>query len=204
MTSAARDPAAEWQRLASVSSVVDVVAASVDGIAQLHVDEIDEWLNGLGVPDGWRIARFDSGDTQPSRIAVYGQRPRGGWDGCETITVFGFTGIPNLDDVRRNADCTLRDLDADAIITQRLVVPPGPGVVAARSSGYFSTAGQRVWAQYSAYIAGSHPSGQGRLIEHNVFVESACRARLNDDVAKLSEAVHHAFLTTLGTYNNSG
>jgi hypothetical protein len=80
----------------------------------------------LGVPDGWRIAGFDSGDTQPSRIAaVYGQRPRGGWDGCETITVFGFTGIPNLDDVRRNADCTLRDLDADAITTQRLVVPPG-------------------------------------------------------------------------------
>jgi hypothetical protein len=51
---------------------------------------------------------------------VSGQRPDGWWDGCETITVFGFTGIPPEDVVRDNADRTVRDLGATGITRERV------------------------------------------------------------------------------------
>lgn len=66
-----------------------------------------------------------------------GQRPDGGWDGCKTITVFGFTGIPPEDVVRENADRTLRDLAATGITTERVDTSALLGALAVRSSGYF-------------------------------------------------------------------
>jgi hypothetical protein len=55
---------------------------------------------------------------------------------CETISVFGFTGIPPTEVVGDNAHCTLRDLHAVGITAGRLAAPPLPGVIAVRSSGY--------------------------------------------------------------------
>jgi hypothetical protein len=115
------------------------------------------------------------------------------------MSVFGFTGVAPVDVVRDNADCTLRDLDAEGIITSILAIPPTPGVCAVRSSGYFSTAGLWVWAQYSTYLANSDASGQGRLLQHNMFIESGCRARLSDDIIRVSNAIHYTFFSTINT-----
>jgi hypothetical protein len=136
-------------------------------------------------------------------MTLCGHRPEGGWDGCETISVFAFTGVPPQDVVRENSDCTLRDLDADSITTYTLNAPTDPEVSAVRSSGYLSAAARRIWAQYSTYLAGSVGPDTGIVIEHVVFIDAGCRARLRDDIADLSDAVHEAFLARLDTVVSS-
>ena len=189
-------PSTERRRLAAVSSVAAAMARHVDDLMQLRAEATPYWLTKLGVPSGWQIGHLVDRTVEPSRIAVCGQQSDGGWDGCETINVFGFTGIPPEDVVRNNADCTLRDLAAAGITTDVVDTPPLSGATAVRSSGYFGVAGIWVWAQYSTYIVGSEEPGQGRLIDHAVFVESGCQARLGDDIAQLTHAVYQAFATT--------
>jgi hypothetical protein len=197
MTSAARESSSDWDRLVTASSVVDAVTNHVGDLTQLNTEDLPEWLTGLGVPTGWRLARFDGNGVQPSRIVVCSRQIHGGGDACDTISVFGFTGAPPVEVVHDNADRTLRDLHARGITTQTLATPPLPGAIAVRSSGYFSTARLGVWGQHSTYVAGSAGPGQGCLILHSVFVESDCRATLTMDIAQLTDSVHHAFLTAL-------
>jgi hypothetical protein len=199
MTSATQEPSNDWHRLATASSVVDAVAHHVGDLIQLRAEDLPEWLTRLGVPAGWRLARFDGNGIQPSRIAVCSRQPHGGEYGCETISVFGFTGIPPVEVVHDNVDRTLRDLHADDITTQTLATPQTPGVAATRSSGYFHAAGLRVWGQYSTYLGGSDLPAQGRLIQHSVFIESGCRAMRTAGITQLTDSVHHAFLTALET-----
>jgi hypothetical protein len=79
------------------------------------------------------------------------------------------------------------------------IAPTDPDISAVRSSGYLSAAGRRIWAQYSTYLAGSPGPGQSVVIEHVVFTDAGCRARLRDDIAELSDTVHEAFLARLDT-----
>jgi hypothetical protein len=113
MSPAGDDLSTQQRRVSAISSVLNVVAAHVDDFVQFHGDELPEWLTGLGVPVGWRIARVDCCGTQPSRMAVCGPHFDGGWDGCDTISVFGFTGVAPVDEVR----CAATDTSA----------PPGFG-----------------------------------------------------------------------------
>lgn len=126
---------------------------------------------------------------------MYGQHPDGSWEGCDTISVFAFTGAPPQGLVRDNANRTLCELGAEDIETPALAASLIPGVTAVRNSGYVTVASRRVWAQYSTYVAGSEAPGQGMLIEHSLFIESSRRARLTDDITWFSNAVQRAFLT---------
>jgi hypothetical protein len=185
----------ERRQLAAVSSVAAVTARHVADLMQLRAETTPHWLTKLGVPPGWKTGHLADGTVEPSRIAVCGQQSDGGWDGCETISVFGFTGIPPDNVIHSNADCTLRDLAALGITTHVVQTPPLPGAIAVRSSGYFTVAGLLLWSQYSTYVMGSEAPGQGRLIEQAVFIEAGCQARLGGDVAELTQAVYQAFAT---------
>jgi hypothetical protein len=101
--------------------------------------------------------------------------------------------------VRDHADRTPHDLHAEVITTHSLMTPQFPGTTAVRSSGYFSTAGLWIWAQYSTYIVGSTRADQGYLIQHSVFIESGCRAKLSDNVNQLSDAIYQTFLADIST-----
>lgn len=187
--------AAEGRRLAAVSSVAGEVAFHVHGFTYPRHGAAPRWLNQLGVPAGWRIGHLTASPFEPSRIAVCGQRPDGGWDGCETISVFEFTGVPPDDVIRGNADRTLRDLGAAGIKIERVDTTGWPGVLAVRSSGNFVLAGRSLWAQYSNYVFGSAEPSQSRLIDHAVFIDSGSEARLISDVGELTNAVYRAFVT---------
>ncbi len=201
MTSAVTDGySAEKQRLAAVSSMATVLAGHVDGLAQLRAEVLPRWLTDLGVPRGWRIGQLADARIAPSRIAVCGEQPGGTFDGCETISVFGFTGHPTDEVVRNNADRTLRDLAATGITTQAVEADLLPDAVAARGSGYFAAAGLWVWARYTFYVYGSSEPHQGRMIEQAVFVESGSLPRLTDGVAQLTQNLHEA----LGTLSETG
>ena len=189
----------ERRRLAAAASVVNVLASHVDDVILFRSWNLPAWITRLGVPPGWQIGRLANSAVEPSRIAVYGPQPDGGWDGCETISVFGFTGMPPGDVVRDNADCTLRDLGAAGIATDVLDTPLLSKGTAVRSSGYFGTAGLWVWAQYSTYVAGSLESGQGRLVQQAVFIESSCQARLSADIAQLNDGVYQAFFAVVAS-----
>ena len=151
-----------------------------------------EWLFELSTPIGWRLAHLADRTFEPARIAVIGQHADGRWDGCETVSAFAFTGLPPEEVVRNNADRTLRDLGAVGITSQVVDASRLHGAVAVCSSGYFAAAGLWVWAQYSTYVFGSSELNRGRLIEHTIFIDSACQARLMGDVRELTQSIQRA------------
>jgi hypothetical protein len=200
MTSAATDGySAEKQRLAAVSSMATMLTGYVDGLVQFRAEGSPRWLTELGVPNGWRIGHLADGRIAPSRIAVCGEQPGGTFDGCETISVFAFSGHPPEDIVRNNADRTLRDLAATAITTQMAQLSSSPDVIAARSTGYFAAAGLWMWAQYTFYVYGSSESQRGRLIEQAVFVESGSLPRVTGGVAQLTQNLRDALSSMSAT-----
>jgi hypothetical protein len=81
------------------------MARHVHDLIHVLPGDVPQWLVGLAVPAGWHIARFDANGVAPSRIAVCGPQYDGGWDGCETINAFRFTGVPDIDMMRDLADC---------------------------------------------------------------------------------------------------
>jgi hypothetical protein len=187
----------EWNRLASVSTMAGVLAHHVVGLAPVATAELAAWLQQLRLPPGWLPARFDATPVQPARIAVCGPHPDGGWDGCETISVFRFIGTPPERLVCDTTDRALRDLGAESITTSLLTVPPHRQATAVRSSGYFRAAEQRIWLQYSTYLAGSASSAAGILVEHSIFAVSDRRASLFEDITELSKAIGDAFVSAI-------
>jgi hypothetical protein len=193
VSTTAEQIAAEQRRVAAVSSIAAVASRHVDDLAERCAEDLPEPLTRLGAPSGWRLANLEGSPVQPARVAVYGQHPNTGWDGCETIRAFGFTGVLPADIVRANADCTLRGLAAEDITAGALAAPPA--ATAVRSSGSFTAAGRRYWAQFSAYLANPTASTRGLLLEHSIITAAHCRAGLGEDISNLSNALHHAFLT---------
>ncbi|WP_142386830.1 hypothetical protein [Mycobacterium hubeiense] len=189
----------DQRRLTSTLSIIDMVARHVTDLTLIAAQDTPEWLPTLSIPLGWQIAHLDSNSPQPLRIAVCGERSGGGWDGCETLSLFRFTGMPPDGLVAENNDCSLRGLNADGITTHALATPAVPRVCAVRSSGYFTAGTRRMWAQYSTYVAPSETSGEGRLIAHAVFSGSDARVRLRDDITDLCDSVHAAFLDMIPT-----
>ena len=194
----------EQHRLSAATSVVTELRRHVVGLTQVPTTELTPWLAQLRVPPSWQTGQAQGFAAQPSRIAVCGQRPEGGWNGCETLSVFRFTGSPPAGLLHDHADCILRDLNADSITTYPLTVPTASASAeAVRSSGYFTIAGRRLWAQYSTYLASDYAQSQGVLVHQVLFIESEYRADLRDDIADLSDEVHQAFVGLLDTVDSS-
>lgn len=195
------DRSPEWQRLQTVSTLVDVLVGDEDitDLAPLTTGAgLPAWIGQLPVEPGWQVLTPRPGTrTALARVAVCGVRGDGGFDGTETLTVFAFTGVPCFPQMVRNAACALRDLDANDVTTRVLSVPPGPGRLAMRSSGVFTVAGRRIWGQCSFYSLGSDQPHHGRLIEHHLFIDAAQRDRLRGDIDALTDAVHRGFVTDL-------
>jgi hypothetical protein len=192
----------EWERLATVTSVAAIVAGQVSDFVQLRRDQFPGWLLTLGVPAGWRIARYSAGISEistpaaPSRIAIATPQTHSvpGY-GCETVTVFGFTGSPVIQAVYDNAGCSLRALGATDILCNLPETPPAPAATAVRSSGYITADGVSMWAQYSNYIVVSRHPNQGRLVQQCLFVGSAAASALERDIAELSDATYRSFFS---------
>jgi hypothetical protein len=172
--------------------MADAISGSVTDLARVPSHELFRWLPGLQMAAGWQVGRAENSASQPTRIAVYGHDPSAGWDACETIDVFTFTGSPPDDIVRSNADCGLRALRADDITVRTLVTPYTAPMYAMRSSGYFSLAEhQRIWAQCSTYIA--YADSPGLLAEQSIYVRTERLSPLSDDITQLTDALHTAF-----------
>ncbi len=188
----------QWEQLPP--SLVDVFIDDehIDDVAALAAIQAPEWLKGLNVPPGWELGRMpDDGEMPLTRIAVTGSRGRGEWDAAETIGVFGYTGRPLFSDVFHNADRILRGLNATDIAVKVLPVPAIQWTAAVHSSGIANFGDQSVRVQQSNYVAGSEQPHAGRLIVHSLFVDTACRARLTDDISGLTDAVYEGFVAAL-------
>lgn len=186
-------------------SLVDVFIEDeyIEDVAALSAVEVPEWLKRLGVPPGWELGPLsDSGNMPWARVAVTGPRGGGEWDAAETIRVFGYTGRPLFYDVLHNADRTLRGLNATDIAVKVLPVPPIQWTAAVRSSGIARVGDRGVWIQQSNYVAGAEQPRAGRLVVQSLFVDTACRARLSDDINALSDAMYQGFVAAL-TYRPS-
>lgn len=186
--------AAEQHRLLTAPTLATLVAGKVDELVELGSDDAPEWVMHCAVPPGWRPARLDNSPQRPARITVYSENPGHGWDGCETISVYRFTGTLPTDLIRTNADRTLRGLDAQTITTTTLTAPSALALTAVRSSGYFTVGTRRIWAQYSTYATTpTPPEGQGLLIEHALSISAGHQTNLATEISQLSNTIHHAF-----------
>lgn len=184
----------ERQRLSTAISLGDIIAGTVADYRPLTVRDV-LWSHdeSLTVPTGWLVASAGSSADRPVRVLVTGHRSRGGWQGCDTLAAFGFTGIVPRELGTANASCTLNALGASGITIHKLDVPERPDTWAMHSTGYVTAAGLRMWAQFSTYVAGSQQAGCGRLIEHSVFAVTQQRTQLRSDIKELSDSVQAAF-----------
>ncbi|CAM3793138.1 hypothetical protein H7J08_00760 [Mycobacterium frederiksbergense] len=176
-------------------AVIDAITPYISDLQLISPQDRPDWLAQIAAP--WQIAQLNADSVQPTRTAVTGARSDGGWDGCETVIVYRFTGTPPCAVIITNNDCTLRGLGAESPTTHPLTAPVGAGRCAVRSSGYFTAAGRRMWAQYSTYVTCSDAPDGAWLTLHGLFVSADARTRLRDDVTALSDALHEAFLATV-------
>lgn len=184
----------ERQHPTTAMSLGDIIADTVVDYRPLIVhDVLSASIESLTVPTGWLVASAGSSADQPVRVLVTGRRSHGGWQGCDTLAAFGFTGIVPRELGTANASCTLNALGASGITIHNLTVSEQPEAWAVRSTGYVTAVGLRMWAQFSTYVAGSHDGGGGRLIEHSLFVITQRKAQLCCDIRELSDSVQAAF-----------
>ncbi len=183
----------ERQRVLSAASLTDIVAGAVSDFTPQSAADALPSIGTAAVPAGWYLAAPGDSPEQPVRVAVTGHRSRGSWEGCDTLATFGFTGMPPIDLVVDHAACTLRDLGAAGVTTRMVDTPAAAGVWAVRSAGYFTAVGLRMWGQFSTYLAGSTSRGQGRLVQHSLFVVTRRRTQLRTDIAYLTDTVANAF-----------
>jgi hypothetical protein len=192
----------EPRPITALRSVVGEIAAYVADLLLCSTSNAPEWLRRIPIPTGWQLAQFEGQEVAPTRTAVCGQRSAGGWDGCDTVSLYTFSGSVPLDLIREANDWTLRDMSAESVTTRPLVTPCGGSVGAVRSSGYLTLSDRRLWAQYSTYCLASRAPGSGVLLLHNVFVGADVRGWLRNDIAELSDVVHTAFLALTDTVDD--
>ncbi|WP_044095789.1 hypothetical protein [Mycobacterium canetti] len=191
------DRSDERHRLGSAKSLADIIARSVSEVVPCPVADALPSVGAAAVPAGWHLAAPGDTAERPVRVAVTGHRSRGGWEGCDTLAAFGFTGRAPIDVVVDHAACTLGDLDAAGVTTRVLDTPVAAGACGVRSAGYFTAAGLRIWGQFTTYVAGSERPGTGRLVQHTLFVVTRRRTQLRSDIAYLSDTVAGAFCALL-------
>ncbi|MBV8182745.1 MAG: hypothetical protein JO045_28930 [Mycobacterium sp.] len=192
-------PSPRWRPIPS-SSIVDVLYEDedIEDVVALSGAAAPEWVQRSSIPMNWQLVRLpDASDQRTARMAVCGPLGDGEWEAAETISVIGFTGWPAFYEVFRNADRTLRGLNATEITVRVLPVPEIQWAAAVRSSGTAVIGDRSVWIQQSNYVAGSERPRAGRLIVHSLFVDSACRDRLADDITQLSDAVYQEYVAAL-------
>lgn len=178
----------------SRQQAIDAGLLGVSDIAIAPRSSVPAWLSRLSVPPEWSTGHLEGAGMEPCRIAVCGRRTDGGWDGCETLTVYTFSGTPTADHLEEHCRRTLAQLGIDAMEAASLVVPSRPGVSAVRCSGRGNAGGRDVWMQVTLYAAGSTASGEGRLVQQCVYIDASRLAVLGDDVARLSDTLHVAFI----------
>jgi hypothetical protein len=127
--------------------------------------------------------------SQPWRITVCGPQPDGGWEACETISVFRFAGTLPDGVLWESADRTLRALESVDITTASLGEPECSHAYGVRSSGFFSAVGLWVWGQYNYYVSDPDASERGLLVQQCLFVEASRRAELAEDIQQLADAL---------------
>ncbi|WP_284227654.1 hypothetical protein [Mycobacterium antarcticum] len=160
----------------------------------------------MPIPEGWQLVQVNGAVLQPTRISICGERGTGGWNGCDTVSLYTFAGSVPPELITQSNDATLLDLGADSVSTHNLAGArsegDGKGIAGVRSSGYYTLADRRFWAQYSTYYANDDARDIGVLLSHSVVVGADVRARLRGDIADLSDAVHSAFLTRADTVDD--
>lgn len=171
------------------------------GIADLTVlsaAQVPGWLARASLPAGWRVGHYlGSEPNQPWRIAVRDPRPGDGWDACETITVWGFTGSPTTLDVRYYCESTMGGLDAEDIVVIEVETPAVPGVCAVSGGGYFDVGERTVRGQHNFFVMGSQAPGQGRLVQQCLYVDPERASAIEADLALLGDSTHKAFVSSL-------
>jgi hypothetical protein len=190
-----------WHPL-PMSSLVDALFADeeIEDIVALSGSMTPEWLQHLHIPKNWQVVRFpEASDERAARAAVTGSRGNGEWDAADSIGAFGYTGWLVFDDVLRNADTVMHSLDATDVAVKMLPVPPIRWVAAVRTNGTANIDGRNVWVQQSNYVAGSELPGAGRLIVHNLVVDSVVRDGLAEEISQLSSDVYQGFITSLSS-----
>ena len=171
----------------------DALALGIDDLAIASNSEVPEWIQRLRVPSGWRTGHLAGAEIGPCRVAVCGQRADGGWDACETLSVFTFAGTPPDDRVESYCRRALAQFGIASPDTVSLRLPSLTGIQGVRCSGPTTMAAREVWIQFSCFVAAPRNSGKGFLIQQFVYVDAVRRSSLNSDVEHLADTLRLGF-----------
>ncbi len=159
-------------------------------------DDVPGWVKEIGVPPGWLVGRYTGSDVQrPWRVSVCGAQGDGGWDACETVTVFGFTGELAAGALQRRAEDALRSQGGLEIASTIVVADEKSRACAIRCSGYLTAGGLLIWTMQSYYSVSSESPGEGRLIEHCLFAEASARPELEGLTVELGDRAMCGFVS---------
>ncbi len=149
---------------------IDAELLGVDDFAIAPRSTVPAWLSRLSVPPEWRTGHLEGGGIEPCRITVCGRRTDGGWDGCETLSVFTFSGTPTADHLEAgHCRGALAQLGVDLVAAVSLVVPSRAGVSAVRCSGQGNVGGRAVWTQSHSLRRWLH-SARERLSRSTIYL----------------------------------
>jgi len=193
---------------ATVPALADIVGRYVSDLTLAGGQLLPVWLPTLPPPPaGWVIGQLEASQA-PTRIALHPSVSGTAWDGCGVLNLFAFTGSVPRDVIEANTACTLRAVSADNLHSQPLLVPSRPGfdVAATSASGEFLMSGQRLRAQYTAYLlqaeegsaAGdSKRNRRGGLVEHNAFITAEADPGTHRELTQMGDAVYEALKLAL-------
>lgn len=165
--------------------------------------ETPNWLRGHKLPPGWRVGTLAASQGQPWRIAVIGARADNGWDGCETVTTFRFTGVPAPAQVQQMLVRALESNSVCRIQTVELAVPRSTGVRAVRGHGRINVANREMWVQFTFFTIGSTSPHQGRLVQQCLYIDADRETALRDDIIHLGDSLHDKFIASLAGVSRS-
>jgi hypothetical protein len=171
-------------------------ADGVDGLRYITDNsEIPQWAKEIGQPVGWLLGRYSGFNTQrPWRISVCGPQQDGGWDACETVTVYGFSGTIPTSLLQRRADKALATQGTFEIQSSVVMSDQRTGASAVRCSGYMTAGGLLIRTKQNHFAVPSATPGEGRLVERCWFVEAKARPRFEATIDEFDHQSMNAFV----------
>lgn len=186
-----------WGRVLVESSLLDLVAAQVEGWTPMSAVDAS-WLTDTPVPNGWQRLQVADDAAPPLRVVATTVEGHPGWAGLQTLSAFRFTGELDSDVLMAGADKGLRHWNAEGVRIDPMVLPNLPGLCGVRASGYIAVENQLVWVRHHTFVRGSAEPDQGLLVEQVDAAGAGPRMHLGPGFGALSQSVEGAFLRHIG------
>lgn len=157
-------------------------------------EDVPGWVRTLPVPSGWLTGRYvGSGTARPWRVIAAAKNSHGGWDLCETLTVFRYRGSVGAQFLRDRSDHALRSAGG-----RQITHSAGPDSAASRAWAMSSwcdldAGAAAIRVRMNSFAVEPGAMGAGYLVEQCLFVDATIGASAAVTVDGLTLTAFRAF-----------